>query len=311
MIISVDEAEKKIKDGRVVAVPTETVYGLAADCFNAHAVKETFKIKERPSDNPLIVHIYNIEQLKQITSEISPDVLTLAEHFWPGPLTLILPKSSTVPDIVTGGLATVAVRMPDHPLTLTLIKKTGPLTAPSANKSGRPSPTKAIHVENEFSGSVPVLEGGKCAIGLESTVLDLTQKPYSILRPGYVTASSVENALKTTISEASKNKKQLKNSPGTHYTHYKPSAEVNWFSPDQFPGNNNAYYITHSINPKSEQTIYFYDGNFYLLARDLYDHFRTADHLGFHKIFIEDLPPDQKHPMIAPLRDRINRASSY
>lgn len=311
MIVSIEQASEQIKKGNVVAIPTETVYGLAADCFNANAVKETFKTKERPSDNPLIVHICNIEQLKQIASEISPDALALAERFWPGPLTIILPKRSSVPDMVTGGLKSVAVRMPNHPLTLSLIDKTGPLTAPSANKSGRPSPTKALHVENEFKGSIPVLDGGDCAIGLESTVLDLTHKPYTVLRPGYITVDLVSDVLKTKILETSKNKNQLKGSPGTKYTHYKPSAEVHWFLPGTPPVDESAYFITHSVKPKHARTLFFYDADFLALAKNLYDHFRTADHLGFNKIFIEKLPENDKHPLIAPLRDRINRASSH
>lgn len=309
MIVSVEKAAELIKEGRVVAVPTETVYGLAADCFNANAVKETFKTKGRPADNPLIVHISSTEQLGLLSNNVSSDARSLARRFWPGPLTLILPKSSVVPDIVTGGLDTVAIRMPDHPLTLSLIKKTGPLTAPSANKSGLPSPTKALHVETEFRGSIPVLDGGECSIGLESTVLDLTRKPYTILRPGYVTAVAVEDVLNTKILEGSKKKVQLKGSPGTRYTHYKPSAEVQWFSASNPPNDGDAYFIAHSVRPKCARTIFFYNTDFLSLAKNLYDHFRTADHLGFHKIFIEELPEDQEHPMIAPIRDRVNRAT--
>ena len=310
MIVSVEQASKIIKEGNVVAIPTETVYGLAADCFNANAVEKTFQTKGRPADNPLIVHICNEEQLGLLSNEVPRDALILAKHFWPGPLTLILPKESAVPDIVTGGLSTVAVRMPDHPLTLSLIKETGPLTAPSANKSGCPSPTKALHVENEFSGSISVLDGGTCAIGLESTVLDLTQKPYTILRPGFVTAGDVEDLLNTKVLESAANKTKLRGSPGTRYTHYKPSAEVQWFATENPPNDKDAYYITHSIEPESAHTIFFYDADFLSLAKNLYDHFRTADHLGFRKIYIENLPSDQKHHMIAPLKDRINRAIS-
>ena len=311
MRISVEQASEQIKQGEVVAVPTETVYGLAADCFNAHAVKKTFKIKGRPADNPLIVHISELNQLDTLAENISDDARTLIRNFWPGPLTLIFPKHHAVPDIVTGGLSTVAVRMPDHPLTLSLIRKTGPLTAPSANKSGRPSPTKAKHVEDEFKGTVPVLDGGDCSIGLESTVLDLTQKPYTILRPGYVTPAAIEDLLNTDVLKLTGSKKKLMSSPGTRYTHYKPSASVIWFSPLNPPGDKDAYYITHSFEARDGYISFDYNADFDLLARHLYDHFRTADHLNFQKIFIEELPPDQNHPVIAPLKDRINRASSH
>lgn len=311
MIVTIEEATDLIKNGEVVAVPTETVYGLAADCFNAKAVKNIFNVKERPADNPLIVHISDIGQLNTLAGNIPEDAKILAAKLWPGPLTMILPKLDTVPDIVTAGLSTVAVRMPDHPLTLSLIKRTGPLTAPSANKSGRPSPTKAQHVEDEFEQTIPVLDGADCFIGLESTVLDLTQKPYTILRPGYITGSEVEQLLSTTLSKQTADEKKLKGSPGTRYTHYKPSAQVILFSAGEIPSDKNAYYITHSVEPGKDVTSYFYDSDFAALARHLYHHFRTADHLGFKKIYIEDLPPDQKHPIIAPLKDRIKRALSY
>lgn len=310
MNVSIEQAAKIIKEGNIVAIPTETVYGLAADCFNALAVEKTFTTKGRPADNPLIVHIYDVEQLSLLAQDIPEDALTLAGHFWPGPLTLILPKKCSVPDVVTGGLATIAVRMPDHKTTLALIKKTGPLTAPSANKSGRPSPTKAIHIENEFNGEIPVIDGGDCAIGLESTVLDLNKKPYTILRPGSITASAIEKVLHSRVLRSSNSDEKIKSSPGTRYTHYKPSAEVCWFSSGSTPTDKDAYYITHSVKPDCALTLFFYDADFFELAKHLYDHFRTADHLGFHKICIEELPSDQKHPIIASLKDRINRASN-
>ena len=310
MIVSVEQAAELIKIEKVVAVPTETVYGLAADCFNAHAVEYTFKIKNRPADNPLIVHICELDQLGELAQHISDDARILANNFWPGPLTLILPKLGNIPDIVTGGLSTVAVRMPNHSITLSLIKKTGPLTAPSANKSGRPSPTKAQHIEYEFDGKVPVLDGGDCSIGLESTVLDLTQKPYTILRPGYVTAMAIESLLNTKILRKTSSEKKLIGSPGTRYSHYKPSARVSWFSSHNLPVDENAYYITHSIEYGDEYTSFYYNSDFSLLAKHLYDHFRTADYLGFQKIFIEELPSDETDPVIAPLKDRINRSSS-
>lgn len=311
MIISVEQAAKKIKQGAVVAIPTETVYGLAADCFNADAVRSTFRVKRRPADNPLIVHICNLDQLENIALEVSEGARVLARHFWPGPLTIVLPKLSSVPDIVTAGLPTVAVRMPDHPLAQSLIKITGPLTAPSANRSGRPSPTKAKHIEDEFSGDIPVLDGGDCTIGLESTVLDLTRKPYTVLRPGYISASEIEDVLHTRIKRHTTLENQLKSSPGTRYTHYKPSAKVIWFDPNNPPNERDAYYLTHTFKPGKGFTSFYYNSDFASFAKHLYDHFRTADHLKFEKIYIEKLPSDQIHPVIAPLKDRINRASSH
>jgi L-threonylcarbamoyladenylate synthase len=171
---SFQKAVELIRAGDVVAIPTETVYGLAADAFNISAVKKTFEVKGRPPDNPLIVHISRTEQLDEIADEIPEDAFKLAETFWPGPLTLVLKKKPIVPDIVTGGLNTVAVRMPDHPLTRKLIEQTGPLTAPSANRSGRPSPTRPEHIREDFGSTVHILEGGSAKLGLESTVLDMS-----------------------------------------------------------------------------------------------------------------------------------------
>lgn len=309
MIVSLETAANTIKDGGLVAIPTETVYGLAADCFNADAVNKTFELKGRPADNPLIVHIHDMGQLKLVAKTVSKDADTLAQNFWPGPLTLILPKLPSVPDIVTAGLSTVAVRVPDHPLTRALIKKTGPLTAPSANKSGRPSPTKATHIEEEYDGAVLVLDGGSCSIGLESTVIDLTQKPYTILRPGFITSTNIEDLLHKRILKQPANKQKLKNSPGTRYTHYKPSANVVWFTRSSVPEDQDGYYITHSIVLPESVTSFSYFSDFSLLAKNLYDHFRTADHLNFKNIYIEELPKDENQPFIAPLKDRINRAA--
>ena len=170
------EAAELIKKGEVVAIPTETVYGLAADAYNPEACEKIFKAKGRPQDNPLIIHICDLDMLKNSVKEIPPLALTLAEHFWSGSLTMIFPKKDIVPDTTSGGLDTVAVRMPDNEDTLNLIKMCGvPLAAPSANLSGSPSPTTAQHVYADMNGRIPlIIDGGECKNGVESTVICFT-----------------------------------------------------------------------------------------------------------------------------------------
>lgn len=312
MKVTLEKAAELIKNGYTVAIPTETVYGLAADAFNINAVKKIFKEKGRPSDNPLIVHISDFDQLDQLVCEVPDEVKKLANQFWPGPLSLVLKKKNSVPDIVTGGLNTVAIRMPDHPLTLSLIKKTGPLTAPSANKSGRPSPTNTKHIEEDFGPNLPILEGGSSKIGLESTVLDLSGK-ITILRPGFVDAKMIEAVLgKEVIMIDESDDSSVKKSPGTRFTHYKPKASVQWLN-DLSPisQGTNHYYLLHSkAQDSSQANVHSYNGDYESFARDLYDHFRTADHLSCPVIYIEPFKDEDIHPLTPALKDRIEKAIS-
>ncbi len=312
MIVNLKKAVELIKNGEIVAIPTETVYGLAADAFNVNAVKKTFDRKGRPPDNPLIVHINNLKQLDLLVTDLKDEVQVLAEKFWPGPLSLVLKKKNRVPDIVTGGLDTVAVRMPDHPLTLSLIEQTGPLTAPSANKSGRPSPTNPKHIIEDFGDSLPILDGGSTKIGLESTVLDMSGETFSILRPGFVSAEMIEEILgESVIEQKRKDHSAKKRSPGTRYTHYKPKASVQWLeeTPLQIDTPEN-YYILHGEHPDQteEKNIHSYRDDYEALARDLFDHFRTADHLSYSKICVEPFKSSEHHPLISALIDRIEKA---
>ena len=184
-----DEAVSLIKNGELVVFPTETVYGLGANAFDPVAVAKIFEAKGRPQDNPLIVHISRVEEVKDIARDVPEVFYTLAERFMPGALTVVLPKSDLIPGIVTAGGDTVAVRMPDHPVARELISRSFPLAAPSANRSKHVSPTTARHVYDDLDGRVPlILDGGECGVGIESTVLDLTSGSPVILRPGAVTA---------------------------------------------------------------------------------------------------------------------------
>ena len=186
---ALSEAARLIKDGEVVGIPTETVYGLAANALDGEAVKKIYIAKGRPSDNPLIVHISDMSELAPLVREIPEKVRLMAEKFWPGPLTMIMKKSDLIPDVTSGGLDTVAVRMPKSEYARKIIKACGlPLAAPSANLSGRPSPTKASYVFDYMNGRVPlIIDGGGCEIGVESTVITFAAEKPTLLRPGGVT----------------------------------------------------------------------------------------------------------------------------
>lgn len=312
MILTLDESAERIQDGDLVAIPTETVYGLAADAFNPQAVQKIFEIKGRPADNPLIVHISSLEQVSMLTPSLSSTASVLAEAFWPGPLTLVLEKKEDVPDIVTGGLPTVAVRMPDHPLTLRLIRLTGPLTAPSANRSGMPSPTRASHILDDYGESVDLLDGGPCRIGLESTVVDVTSEKLQILRPGAVTEKIITQKTGLVVTKNSIRDRELRRSPGTRYTHYKPQADVKWIREIPETLSPDSYYLFHSEvgnNFFPSRHLASFNDDFSEFAKTLYDHFRTADRLGCSEILIEYFHADHPHPLISALHDRITRAT--
>ena len=220
-----DEAVSLIKNGELVVFPTETVYGLGANAFDPVAVAKIFEAKGRPQDNPLIVHISRVEEVKDIARDVPEVFYTLAERFMPGALTVVLPKSDLIPGIVTAGGDTVAVRMPDHPVARELISRSFPLAAPSANRSKHVSPTTARHVYDDLDGRVPlILDGGECGVGIESTVLDLTSGSPVILRPGAVTAEMLAPFLG--VIPGSGKVIGTSKSPGMKYEHYAPTAEA-------------------------------------------------------------------------------------
>ena len=194
---AIKKAGDILKAGGLVAFPTETVYGLGGNALDPQASMKIYAAKGRPSDNPLIVHIAELEQLEKITTEIPEGAKILAEKYWPGPLTMIVWKNEKVPYETTGGMDTVAIRMPNHPVALALIDESGcMIAAPSANTSGKPSPTEAGHVALDLDGKIPmILDGGSVGIGIESTIIDLTEKVPMILRPGYITKEMLEEVL--------------------------------------------------------------------------------------------------------------------
>lgn len=226
------EAAEIIRSGGLVAFPTETVYGLGANALDPEASKRIYAAKGRPSDNPLIVHISRFEELLSIAKEVPPQAKKLADAFWPGPLTMIVWKNEKVPYETTGGMDTVAIRMPNHPVALALIDESGcMIAAPSANTSGKPSPTEAGHVALDLDGKIPmILDGGSVGIGIESTIIDLTEKVPMILRPGYITKEMLEEVLGEEVRIdpgiiAADSTKKPK-APGMKYKHYAPKADL-------------------------------------------------------------------------------------
>lgn len=225
------KAGEIIRKGGLVAFPTETVYGLGGDALNPESSRKIYAAKGRPSDNPLIVHIAEMEMLSPIVEEIPAKAKQLADRFWPGPLTMIFNKSDKVPLETTGGLQTVAVRMPSDKVAMAFIKAAdGYIAAPSANTSGRPSPTVAKYVAEDLDGKIEmILDGGQLCIGLESTIVDMTVEPPMILRPGYITKEMLEDVLgevavdKTLLDP---NSKTAPKAPGMKYRHYAPKGEL-------------------------------------------------------------------------------------
>ncbi|CAA7599744.1 DHBP synthase RibB-like alpha/beta domain protein [Acididesulfobacillus acetoxydans] len=221
------EAARILRDGGLVAFPTETVYGLGANAVDAAACAQIFRVKGRPQDNPLIVHVSGKAEALPLIREWSEAAELCARKFWPGPLTLVLPKSSVIPDEVTAGLDTVAIRVPSHPVALALIEETGlPVAAPSANLSGRPSPTSGAHVWQDLRGAVPlILDAGSTQVGLESTVLDLSAGIPTILRPGGVTREQLERLLGQVSVDKPSSDRPPK-APGMKYRHYAPKGDL-------------------------------------------------------------------------------------
>lgn len=246
------EAAKIIKNGGLVAFPTETVYGLGADALNPHAVAKIFEAKERPSFDPLIVHIADIDNLNVLAQEINENVYKLAEKFWPGPLTIVLPKKPIVPDIVTSGLDTVGIRMPNNVIALSLIRNAAcPIAAPSANKFGRISPTNAMHVRKQLTDIECILDGGSTTVGIESTVISVHDDGFVILREGIITKDDLTMVIPQSKQEISKT--ELLSSPGNIKSHYSPNKPL--YILGEHPNNlntKNAAFLSFGSKPEQE-----------------------------------------------------------
>ena len=325
-------ASELLSQGSLVAFPTETVYGLGANALNPESVLSIFAAKERPADNPLIVHICDAAQLDPLC-EIPSRAPLLMNAFWPGPLTMLFPRKDTIPDAVTAGLPTVAVRMPSHPVAAALLKTCGlPVAAPSANRSGRPSPTTARHVLDDMDGRIPlILDGGPCDVGLESTVLDLCHGQPVILRPGGITKSMLEQVLEEEVAVADSILRPLRPdepalSPGMRYKHYAPQGLVTLVEgseKDTIPlmrrlcqqdlteGKKSCVLCftehmeafsgcrPHDIGPRRDQA---------QIAHRLFGILRQLDQEGMETIYSEVLPPDE---IGLAVMNRLGRAAAF
>lgn len=315
-------AASLLSAGKLVAFPTETVYGLGADAFNSAAVADIFVAKGRPSDNPLIVHIGAVEQLRTVASRIPEVAAPLLEHFWPGPLTIVVPKAPWITAAVTGGLETVAVRLPNHPVAIELLQRADtPIVAPSANRSGRPSATTWQSVAEDLDGRIDaIVMGGPTRIGLESTVLDLTQSVPCILRQGAVTQESICQVLGSSYAVTlATDSATLKRSPGTRHRHYQPLARV-----ELIPAADTARYIEQQRHGMPSSARIAWIGwnavdlpsglcasercaSIEAYAARVYEFFRDMDHLDVSLIVCEP-PPEEG--LGRALNDRLRRASS-
>jgi L-threonylcarbamoyladenylate synthase len=305
----IDRAAQLLRGKHLVAFPTETVYGLGANALDAEAVAHIYAVKGRPATSPLIVHVASIEMAKSLAAEWPEAAHRLATMFWPGPLTLVLPKRSAVPDIVTAGLPTVALRMPSHPIALALIRAVGvPLAAPSANRFTELSPTTAQHVRQSLGSEVDlILDGGPCQVGIESTVLSLVDTPATLLRPGAISRAEIE-ALVGPITTAQEVHSGAQPSPGMHPRHYSPRKALFLTRDGSLPGQGHGIYLQHR-NPPSRPDVAIREmpQSAADYAAALYHALHQAD-AGNYAWIAVDLPPDT--PDWEAVQDRLRRAGN-
>jgi L-threonylcarbamoyladenylate synthase len=318
---AVKRAADLLRAGEVVALPTETVYGLAADALDAKAVAKIYEIKGRPAHNPIIVHVASLEMARQCVTNWPDTATQLAKAFWPGPLTLVLPKAKNIPDLVTAGGATAGVRWPSHPFIQAVIRECGfPLAAPSANLSNQVSPTNAEHVRRQLGDNVPlIVDGGQSQVGIESTVIDLTTSPARVLRPGMIHEESLVAAIGSVRSaECGVRSDEALRSPGLLRKHYAPKAKLkicSWrdtadLNRQLSTGNfqrSKTHVIAHTHIPSGEGmggvSVIPHDAEAY--ARAIYAELHRCDEADAGLIVVEALPEDVEWRAIA---DRLNRA---
>lgn len=296
----IKEAAEVIKQGGVVAFPTETVYGLGANGLDEEASQKIYSVKGRPSNNPLIFHISDVDQLQDLVEEISFDAKKLINLYWPGPLTLVFKKNKKISKKLTSNLETIAIRMPENVIARKLIKESNvPIVAPSANLSGKPSPTKAEHVSDDLQGKIEIiLDGGEVDIGLESTIVDVSTKHPRILRPGKITREELLEVIELE-EEKTNNKNDTPKAPGMMYKHYSPDAKVIVVDKDkdhktieeEFP--HNTIILTYSSLEE--------------MAKNIYGDFREADKQGFETIVVKSI---DKKGLGEAIMNRVLKASS-
>lgn len=315
------EASQAIKSGELVIFPTETVYGIGADGLNYEAVSNIYKAKGRPSDNPLILHVCDLDMVRDVTDCDLGVLEKLAKAFWPGPFTAVLKKSEKVPLITTGGLDTVAVRIPDNDIAVELIRKSGtPIAAPSANISGKPSPTKPEHVIHDMSGKVKIiLCGDKCRVGIESTIIDLTNEEPMILRPGIISATQISKVIGRTVAmdaAASIKNRESENdvnpkAPGMKYKHYAPSAQMIILQGKRSDVERETTEIKKQRESQGEKVgvILFEENDFENAARELFSKLRKMDDDGVDLILAGAL--DEKDEIGFAVMNRMLKSAGY
>ena len=298
MNLSIKDAAQSLREGGLVAFPTETVYGLGANALDASAVARIYEIKGRPKTSPLIVHASSIQMARSLVTEWPREAEELAQRWWPGPLTLVLPKAARIPDIVTAGLPTVGVRIPAHPMALQLIETAGiPLAAPSANRFKELSPTTAAHVRAAFGDSIPVLDGGPTRVGIESTVVSIVNGKITLLRPGMIALGEIERAMTPEGSHPS---------PGMAARHYSPRTPLLLVStPSEMPGRRGAYVWWNTSGLTARSLRMPNDPAAY--ASRIYSVLHDLDEEHWPWIAVE-APPDTAS--WAAIADRLKRAAS-
>lgn len=302
---AIDEAARLLRGGQVVAFPTETVYGLGADALDAEAVARIFAAKERPADNPVIVHVADVAGARGVVGEF-PRLAGVASRLWPGALTLVLRRGPRVPDIVTAGGATVGVRVPAHPVALALLRRFGgPIAAPSANRSGRPSPTLAGHVLADLAGRIPlILDGGATEVGLESTVVDMTREVPLVLRRGGVTLERLREVLGRVDCLAGQDPDAVARSPGLRHRHYAPRARVVVVREGEGEAGEATGLITRrAVEGEFVRVLPATAEGF---ARGLFAALRELDELGVERIVVEGIA---EVGLGAAIMDRLRRAA--
>lgn len=299
-----------LKNGKLVAIPTETVYGLAGNALDADAVLSIFSAKARPAFDPLIVHIGDFEQLQKFVAKIPRQARQLAQLFWPGPLTILFEKSALIPDIVTSGHQTVAVRIPNHPLTLQLLQQLDfPLAAPSANPFGYVSPTSAQHVYNQLNGKLPyILDGGQCSVGLESTIISFVGDTPKVLRLGGLPLDALETALDQKVEHqlSSSNPK----APGMLLSHYNPGKKVVLDALPEADESTFGYIRFNALLPNvsaDRQIVLSCNGDLNEAAKNLFSTLRFFDDKRFELVFAERVPSTG---IGLAINDRLTRAAS-
>ncbi|HTA59105.1 MAG TPA: L-threonylcarbamoyladenylate synthase [Candidatus Baltobacteraceae bacterium] len=297
----IEQAARIVREGGLVVFPTETVYGLGANALDANAVRKIYALKGRPATSPLIVHVASIEEARELAAEWLPEAERLARQYWPGPLTLVVPKKNTIPDEVTAGLPTVGMRMPRHPVALELLRAAGvPIAAPSANRFTQLSPTTAEHVREAFGADMPfLLDGGPCEVGLESTVIAVTREGLEVLRPGMAYVNDASAAYSNEAGDAAQR------SPGQHRKHYSPKTRVVLVSRGHLPKDGRGAYLWLDYNAVAagRQRMPAKPEEY---AAELYSTLHKLDGQGFDWIAVE-LPPDL--PEWEAIRDRLVRAA--